>query len=108
MFKNFDVYKTYNRSDSYAFSVGLLTDGVAGSNGPVAMWPTHLEKLSKRDVMTLQSSLNRLGFDAGPVDGIAGRGTKGALRRFQAANGIDPADGYPTQQALAQVIAADS
>jgi membrane-bound lytic murein transglycosylase B len=108
LFKNFDVYKTYNRSDSYAFSVGLLTDGVAGSNGPVAMWPTHLEKLSKRDVMTLQSSLNRLGFDAGPVDGIAGRGTKGALRRFQAANGIDPADGYPTQQALAQVIAADS
>jgi lytic murein transglycosylase len=106
LFKNFDVFKTYNRSDSYAFSVGLLTDGVAGKNGPVAVWPTDLEMLSKREIMNLQSSLNRLGFSAGPVDGIAGRGTKGALRRFQAVNGINPADGYPTKQALNQVLAA--
>jgi len=106
LFKNFNVYKTYNRSDSYALAVGLLTDGVAGKDGPVAIWPTDLTPLSKRDVMVLQDNLNRLGFDAGPVDGIAGRGTKGALRRFQAANGINPADGYPTKPALDQVIAA--
>lgn len=107
LFKNFDVYKTYNRSDSYAFSVGLLTDGVAGKHGPVAIWPTELELLSRRDIMVLQDTLNRLGFDAGPVDGIAGRGTKGALRRFQKANGIVPADGYPTTVALEQVLAAN-
>ncbi|MEM9055118.1 MAG: lytic murein transglycosylase [Pseudomonadota bacterium] len=106
LFKNFDVFKTYNRSDSYAFSVGLLTDGVAGQNGPVAVWPTELELLSRRDVMVLQDNLNALGFDAGPVDGIAGRGTKGALRRFQKANSIVPADGYPTTVALDQVLAA--
>ncbi|MEM1035239.1 MAG: lytic murein transglycosylase [Pseudomonadota bacterium] len=106
LFKNFDVFKTYNRSDSYALSVGLLTDGVAGQSGPITPWPTQLQLLSNRDIMVLQSNLNRLGFDAGPVDGIAGRGTKGALRRFQAANGIQPADGFPTQQALQQVIAA--
>lgn len=105
LFKNFDVYKAYNRSDSYAFSVGLLTDGVAGQNGPVATWPTGLEQLNRRDVMLLQSNLNRLGFDAGEVDGIAGRGTKGALRRFQKANEIVPADGYPTTIALGQVLA---
>ena len=107
LFKNFDVYKTYNRSDSYAFSVGLLTDGVDGRNGPVGVWPTDLGQLSTRDIMLLQDGLNRLGFDAGPVDGIAGRGTKGALRRFQSANGINPADGYPTQVALQQVQAAN-
>lgn len=107
LFKNFDVYKTYNRSDSYAFSVGLLTDGVAGKHGPVAVWPTELELLTRRDIMVLQDNLNRLGFDAGPVDGIAGRGTKGALRRFQKANGIIPADGYPTTVALEQVLAAN-
>ncbi|MEL6693288.1 MAG: lytic murein transglycosylase [Pseudomonadota bacterium] len=106
LFKNFDVYKTYNRSDSYAFSVGLLTDGVAGKVGPVATWPTDLTLLNKREIMVLQSNLNRLGFDAGAVDGIAGRGTKGALQRFQKANGIMPADGYPTTIALDQVIAA--
>ncbi len=105
LFKNFDVYKTYNRSDSYAFSVGLLTDGVAGKTGPVVPWPTELELLSKQEVMVLQDSLNRLGFDAGVIDGIAGRGTRGALQRFQKANGI-PADGYPTRIALDQVLAA--
>ena len=107
LFKNFDVFKAYNRSDSYAFSVGLLTDGVAGQNGPVAVWPTELELLPRRDIMVLQNNLNRLGFDAGAVDGIAGRGTKGALRRFQKASGIVPADGYPTTIALDQVLAAN-
>ena len=106
LFKNFDVFKTYNRSDSYAFSVGLLTDGVAGQNGPVATWPTELQLLTRRQVMVLQDNLNALGFDAGAVDGIAGRGTKGSLRRFQKANGITPADGYPTTIALDQVLAA--
>lgn len=106
LFKNFEVFKTYNRSDSYAFSVGLLTDGVIGKTGPVAVWPTDLEPLTRRDVMLLQDNLNRLGFDAGAIDGIAGRGTKGALRRFQKATGILPADGYPTSIALDQVIAA--
>lgn len=106
LFKNFDVFKTYNRSDSYAFSVGLLTDGVGGQNGPVATWPTDLQPLSRRQVMVLQDNLNALGFDAGSVDGIAGRGTKGALRRFQKANEIVPADGYPTTIALDQVLAA--
>jgi len=105
LFKNFDVYKTYNRSDSYAFAVGLLTDGVGGKNGPAETWPTHLQLLSKRDVMVLQDNLNRLGFDAGPVDGIAGRGTKGALREFQKAYD-HLADGYPTQVALQQVLDA--
>ncbi len=106
LFQNFDVYKTYNRSDSYAFSVGLLTDGVAGKTGPIAVWPTELELLTRRDIMVLQDNLNRLGYDAGAVDGIAGRGTKGALRRFQKATGIIPADGYPTTVALDQVLAA--
>lgn len=107
LFKNFDVYKTYNRSDSYALAVGLLTDGVGGKTGPLETWPVELGLLSKQQVMTLQENLNRLGFDAGPVDGIAGRGTKGALRRFQAANGY-VADGYPTDVALQQVLDAAS
>lgn len=106
LFKNFDVFKTYNRSDSYAFAVGLLTDGVAGQNGPVAVWPADLDLLNRADIKVLQAALNRLGFDAGAVDGIAGRGTKSALRRFQKANQINPADGFPTRSALNQLLAA--
>lgn len=105
LFKNFDVFKTYNRADSYALAVGLLSDGVLGKEGPLTAWPTDLRPLTIAQVKQLQAGLNELGHDAGPVDGIAGRGTKGALRRFQAANGFI-ADGFPTTEMLAYVLSA--
>ena len=52
----------------------------------------------------LQSALNQLGYDAGGVDGIVGSGTRGALQRFQQANGL-VADGYPSKPALNAVLA---
>ncbi len=107
LFKNFNVFKTYNRADSYALAVGLLSDAVAGRPGLSTPWPSDLQPLSVAQVKQLQSALNDMGFDAGPVDGIAGRGTKGALRRFQAANGFI-ADGYPTTEMLAYVLSAAS
>ncbi|WP_084396371.1 lytic murein transglycosylase [Henriciella aquimarina] len=105
LFKNFNVFKTYNNADSYALAVGLLADGMEGKYGPVAAWPKHIERLSTQEVMTLQETLNDLGFEAGPVDGIPGRGTKAALQRFQKAQGM-PADGYPSGPALDAVLAA--
>ncbi|MEM9738378.1 MAG: lytic murein transglycosylase [Pseudomonadota bacterium] len=105
LFKNFDVFKTYNRADSYALAVGLLSDEIAGRAPLQAAWPTDLQPLSVAQVKQLQSGLNSMGFEAGAVDGIAGRGTKGALRRFQDANGFI-ADGYPTTEMLAYVLNA--
>ncbi|MEM1106221.1 MAG: lytic murein transglycosylase [Pseudomonadota bacterium] len=102
LFKNFDVFKTYNRADSYALAVGLLSDAIAGRAPLQAAWPTDLRPLSVAQVKQLQSGLNDLGFEAGPIDGIAGRGTKGALRRFQVANGFI-ADGFPTTDMLSRV-----
>ena len=37
----------------------------------------------KPTVIYVQQSLNDLGFDAGPVDGIAGPRTRGAIRAFE-------------------------
>ncbi len=71
----------------------------------MAAWPTHIQRLSFEEVRQLQATLNELGFDAGPVDGIPGRGTKAALQRFQEAHGM-PADGYPSKPALEAVLAA--
>ncbi len=107
LFKNFDVFKAYNRADSYALAVGLLSQGVAGTERPIASWPTQLQPLSVAQIKQLQAALNELGHNAGAVDGIAGRGTRGALRRFQAARGMI-ADGYPTTEMLAFVLAARS
>lgn len=105
LFANFDVFLKYNRSNSYALAVGLLADGIGGQDGPIAPWPTDLATLSVADVKKLQAGLNTLGFNAGPVDGVAGNGTRAALQRFQAAQGFI-ADGYPTREALQQVLGA--
>lgn len=105
LFKNFNVFKTYNRADSYALAVGLSGDAIMGNAGPVAAWPTHLQPLTVAEIRDLQASLNALGYDAGTVDGIAGRRTKIALQDFQKARGL-MADGYPTTEMLAAVKAA--
>jgi membrane-bound lytic murein transglycosylase B len=100
LFKNFNVFKTYNRADSYALAVGLSGDAIMGQRGPVTAWPTHLAPLTVLEIRELQAALNARGFDAGTVDGIAGRRTKTALQGFQKTQGLI-ADGYPTKQVLA-------
>lgn len=104
LFKNFNVFKTYNRADSYALAVGLSGDLIVGKGGPVAAWPKHLPPLTVAEIRDLQDGLNALGYDAGTADGIAGRRTKTALQNFQKARGF-LADGYPTKEMLAAVKA---
>ncbi|MDX1291455.1 MAG: lytic murein transglycosylase [Hyphomonas sp.] len=100
LFNNFKAFKAYNNADSYAFAVGLSGDAMGGQHGPIASWPTHLTPLTVSEIKVLQAALNAQGFDAGVVDGIPGRKTKGALQAFQKTKGL-VADGYPTKQALA-------
>ena len=43
---------------------------------------------SRDQVQAVQSVLNGLGYDAGPADGMAGAGTRTAIRAFQSDNGL--------------------
>lgn len=47
-------------------------------------------KVNKSFIMEVQAALNRLGYNAGPVDGIHGPATQSALRKFQSNYGIRP------------------
>lgn len=105
LFDNFYVIKTYNNADSYALSVGLLADKLAGRPDLTKAWPTHIKMLSKAEVKDLQTGLNTLGYDAGVVDGLAGRGTRASLQRFQKDRDL-LADGFPTREMLAAVMSA--
>ncbi len=102
LFQNFKVFRTYNRADSYALAIGLSADLIAGRPGVQTAWPTHLTPLTVGDIKALQAGLNAKGFDAGTVDGIAGRRTKTALQGFQKSQGL-MADGYPTTEMVALV-----
>lgn len=103
LFRNFDVFLVYNRSNSYALAVGLLADAIGGQNGPLTPWPVNIPTLSKAEIRELQTALNTLGFEAGAVDGVAGNGTRASLQRFQKSRG-QVADGYPSKPALAYVL----
>ncbi|MBN9587894.1 MAG: hypothetical protein BGN85_01595 [Alphaproteobacteria bacterium 64-11] len=100
LFPNFRVILKYNNAASYALAVGLLADRMAGA-GPVKHdWPLGERPLSRDERISFQQDLAKLGFDPGPADGILGRGTRAALRRYQKAHGL-PADGFPTAELLA-------
>jgi lytic murein transglycosylase len=105
LFDNFYVIKRYNNADSYALAIGLLADRLAGRPDLSRPWPTDITMLTQDEAKELQTALNKLGYGAGAVDGIIGRGTRGALQRFQKDKGL-VADGFPTSDMLAKVIAA--
>ena len=102
LFDNFFVIKRYNNADSYALTIGLLADRLAGRPEMTRPWPTEIQMLTQQQARDLQAGLNKLGFSAGSVDGIIGRGTRAALQKFQTSKGL-VADGFPTLQMLEQV-----
>jgi hypothetical protein len=57
-------------------------------------------------VRQAQVYLTFLGYDPGGVDGVIGSRTRDALKRFQKAQGIAPADGVPTPATLAALAKA--
>jgi membrane-bound lytic murein transglycosylase B len=105
LFDNFFVIKRYNNADSYALAVGLLADRLAGRPDLSRAWPTEITLLTQAQVKDLQTALNTLGYNAGAVDGVIGRGTRGALQRFQKSKGL-VADGFPTTDMLDKVMVA--
>ena len=105
VFSNFDAIKEYNRSEAYALCVALLGEAIAGRPGLVTPWPKNLVNLSPDEVRKLQAGLTALGHPAGELDGKIGTQTRIALHAFQLVKDL-PADGFPTPQALQQVVAA--
>ena len=102
LFENFYVIRKYNNADSYALSIGLLADRISGRAELSRPWPTDIQLPGKTQIKQMQSGLNKLGYDAGPIDGLAGRQTRAALQRFQKSRGII-ADGFATNAMVAQV-----
>ncbi len=69
---------------------------------PEATLPSRpdIETLSDRQgIAEIQRELNRLGYDAGPVDGAMGSRTRSAIRQYQADIDMTP-DGYATADLL--------
>lgn len=95
------------RIPTHVFHATLRVDpDPAVEGGSPTHWPLQIGHLDPADYLTgVQARLNALGYDAGPVDGIFGPRTKGAVKRFQEGYHLD-VDGIPgpiTQGKLREV-----
>lgn len=99
VYRNFEVILAWNRSVHYALSVTLLADRLRGIEGPRLGRGADNRALSREEILELQSLLLRLGHDLGEPDGVAGRRTREAARRFQKDKGL-PVDGYVSHSLL--------
>lgn len=93
VYPNFSVIKRWNNSDYYALAVGHLADRLIGAPELHQAAPIPAERVALVDIQRAQQRLNELGFNAGPADGIAGSGTRAAIRAYQQQQGL-VADGH--------------
>jgi lytic murein transglycosylase len=100
--RNYRTILRYNNSMSYALTVCLLAQRIAGGPPVQADWPRDLRALTRGEMLALQAALNQRGFDSGQPDGQMGPATRNAVRQFQRSQGLPP-DGFPTQ-ALLQLL----
>ncbi len=98
IYPNFDVIMRWNRSESYALSVGYLADRIGGA-GTLDTMPPESAAIAIADIRRMQDQLNALGFEAGEADGIMGSQTRNALRQYQRSQGLVP-DGFPDPVSL--------
>ncbi|MCR9136351.1 MAG: lytic murein transglycosylase [Alphaproteobacteria bacterium] len=99
MIRNFFILKRYNNSDTYALTVGLLADRIAGYGGVQQKWPKPKGVLSMDERREIQVHLRALGYYSGDIDGNIGSGSQLAIRTFQSRSGLTP-DGVPSQKLL--------
>ena len=99
VYDNFEVIMLWNRSTSYALSVGHLADRIAGAGGLQQTIPDNQPRLRRTEVVQMQELLLAKGFDSGEVDGVLGPATRSALREFQLSEGL-VGDGFPDRETL--------
>ena len=103
VYANFFVIMQWNRSESYAISVGHLADRINGGGTLLRPPSPDQRPLSLQQTVEMQRRLNAAGYDAGIADGIFGPASRAALRAFQQATGLVP-DGYPDQNSLSRLL----
>jgi len=96
---NYWTIKQYNNSDSYALSVALMGERIAGRAGVKAAWPA-TKPLPAADRVKMQNLLHAKGFYDGKIDGKFGPLGREAVHRFQLSAGISPADGFASGKVL--------
>ncbi|MEM9967148.1 MAG: lytic murein transglycosylase [Pseudomonadota bacterium] len=100
---NFNALKRYNNSDSYALSVGHLSDRIAGAGPLKGSFPPDQYGLTKAERQLLQRRLTQRGFNTDGADGVIGPKSRDAIKEYQRSIGV-PATGDPSQSLLQSLV----
>lgn len=87
---NFYVLKAYNESDLYALFIGHAADRITGGDRRFSAGWGEVGGLYRSDVAAMQRGLEKLGYDVGGADGLAGFRTRRSLGDWQHKNGRQP------------------
>jgi membrane-bound lytic murein transglycosylase B len=93
--KNFRVLLRYNTAPAYALAVGHLSQRFFDAAPFNRTWPNADRPLLPDEIAELQRRLRKAGYDTGDIDGVLGRQTIAAVRRYQDDRGL-AADGFAT------------
>jgi glucose-6-phosphate 1-epimerase len=85
---NYQAIWRYNRADTYALAIGLLSDALRGLPPQQAAWPTDDPGLSRAEFRELQGLLLEHGHCEVQVDGSEGPRTSAAIRAEEARLGL--------------------
>jgi membrane-bound lytic murein transglycosylase B len=77
---NYQAIWRYNRADTYALAIGLLSDALKGLPPPQVAWPTDDPGISRAELRQLQELLVQGGHCEVLVDGAEGPRTSAAIR----------------------------
>ncbi len=87
---NFYVLKDYNESDVYALFAGHAGDRIMYGDVRFEAGWSPVDHLTRGEVAAMQGSLEKLGYDVGGADGLAGFKTRRSIGDWQAKNGLKP------------------
>jgi lytic murein transglycosylase len=93
--KNFRVLLRYNTAPAYALAVSHLSQRFFDAAPFNRTWPNADRPLLPDEIAELQRRLRKAGYDTGDIDGVLGRQTIAAVRRYQDDRGL-AADGFAT------------
>lgn len=98
VYSNFDVILQWNNSVLYAIAVGHLADRIQGLP-PFKKKYAAGKTFSMENSLEVQELLAKMDLYAGEADGILGRKSREAVRKFQSLYDL-PADGYANPSLL--------
>lgn len=91
-YANFKTIMRWNRSELYAFAIGLLADRISGQADRLYTPRVH-QPFSVERVRLIQRYLTEQGYYRGEADGRAGPLTRAAVRAYQRDHSLPP-DGH--------------